>query len=119
MAGREWASGDEFSLADCAAAPSLLYADWTYAIAEEFTNVRNYRRRLLARPSYARALDEARPFRHLFPPERPKKVGIETCLVGQLHRLHERVQNHSLIMLFVFRTKQQRQTTAFLASFGH
>ncbi|EEQ93410.1 glutathione S-transferase domain-containing protein [Brucella intermedia LMG 3301] len=73
MAGREWASGDEFSLADCAAAPSLLYADWTYAIAEEFTNVRNYRRRLLARPSYARALDEARPFRHLFPLGAPEE----------------------------------------------
>jgi len=67
MAGREWVSGDAFSLADCAAAPSLLYADWTYAIDKEFTNVWAYRRRLLARPSYARALDEARPFRHLFP----------------------------------------------------
>lgn len=73
MAGREWASGDEFSLADCAAAPSLHYADWTYAIAEEFTNVRNYRKRLLARPSYARALDEARPFRHLFPLGAPEE----------------------------------------------
>src|SRR5690606_21693311 len=39
MAGREWVSGDVFSLADCAAAPSLLYADWTYAIDKEFTNV--------------------------------------------------------------------------------
>lgn len=73
MAGREWASGDEFSLADCAAAPSLLYADWTYAIAEEFTNVWAYRKRLLARPSYARALDEARPFRHLFPLGAPEE----------------------------------------------
>ncbi len=53
--------------------PPLLYADWTYAIAEEFTNVRNYRRRLLARPSYARALDEARPFRHLFPLGAPEE----------------------------------------------
>lgn len=67
MADREWAAGEAFSLADCAAAPALLYADWTYPIAERFTHVRAYRERLLARPSYARALDEARPYRHLFP----------------------------------------------------
>lgn len=67
MAGREWAAGERFSLADCAAAPALLYADWTYPIAERFGHVRAYRARLLARPSYARALDEARPYRHLFP----------------------------------------------------
>lgn len=67
MAGRAWAAGDGFSLADCAAAPALLYADWTYAIPRRFQNVWAYRDRLLARPSYARALDEARPYRHLFP----------------------------------------------------
>lgn len=67
MEGREWAAGGQFSLADCAAAPALLYADWTYAIPRRFENVWAYRDRLLARPSYARALDEARPFRHYFP----------------------------------------------------
>jgi glutathione S-transferase len=67
MAGREWAAADRFSLADCAAAPALLYADWTHPIGKQFGNVWAYRDRLLARPSYARALDEARPFRHLFP----------------------------------------------------
>lgn len=67
MAGREWAAADRFSLADCAAAPSLLYADWTHPIARQFRNLWAYRDRLLARPSYARALDEARPYRHLFP----------------------------------------------------
>jgi glutathione S-transferase len=67
MAGREWAASETFSLADCAAAPSLLYADWTYAIPKTFANVWAYRDRLLTRPSYARALDEARPFRHYFP----------------------------------------------------
>ena len=66
MADRTWAAG-EFSLADCAAAPALLYADWTYPIAEQFEALRAYRARLLARPSYARALDEARPYRHMFP----------------------------------------------------
>lgn len=67
MASREWATGEMFTIADCAAAPHLLYADWSHAIAEEFRNLRAYRTRLLNRPSYARALDEARPFRHMFP----------------------------------------------------
>lgn len=67
MAGRDWAAGESFSLADCAAAPALFYADWTHAIGEQFGNVRAYRRRLLARPSFARAVDEARPYRPLFP----------------------------------------------------
>jgi glutathione S-transferase len=67
MAGRQWAAGDAFSLADCAAAPALFYADWTHAIGEGFKNVHAYRRRLLERPSFARAVDEARPYRHFFP----------------------------------------------------
>ena len=67
MAGREWAAGDAFSLADCAAAPALFYADWTHPIGTAFANVHAYRRRLLQRPSFARAVDEARPYRPLFP----------------------------------------------------
>jgi glutathione S-transferase len=65
--GREWAVGEQFSMADCAAAPALFYADWTHPIGPEFANVRAYRQRLLARPSFARAVDEARPFRAYFP----------------------------------------------------
>jgi glutathione S-transferase len=67
MAGREWAAGAEFSLADCGAAPFLFYADWTHPIDARFANVRAYRQRLLARPSFARAVDEARPYRRFFP----------------------------------------------------
>ena len=58
---------DRSALADCAAAPSLFYADWVHPIGEAFHGVRAYRRRLLARPSFARAVDEARPYRHFFP----------------------------------------------------
>ena len=65
--GRVWAAGEDFSLADCGAAPTLLYADWTHSIPKQFRNIWAYRDRLLARPSYARALDEARPYRHMFP----------------------------------------------------
>jgi glutathione S-transferase len=67
MQDREWAVGDTFSLADCAAAPALFYADWSHAIDPVYKNVHAYRRRLLARPSFARAVDEARPYRHFFP----------------------------------------------------
>lgn len=67
MADREWAAGGAFSLADCAAAPALFYADWTHRIGEQFAHVRAYRDRLLARPSFARAVDEARPYRSFFP----------------------------------------------------
>ena len=67
MAGRTWAVGENFGLADCAAAPALLYAGWTHRIPERFAAVQAYRRRLLARPSYTRALDDARPYRKLFP----------------------------------------------------
>jgi len=67
LVGRPWAAGVDFTLADCAAAPSLFYADWTHPIAQAYPVLRAYRARLLARPSFARAVDEARPFRPLFP----------------------------------------------------
>lgn len=67
LAGREWAAGDSFSLADCAAAPQLFYADWTHRIDPAFANVHTYRARLLKRPSFARCIEEARPFRPYFP----------------------------------------------------
>jgi glutathione S-transferase len=67
LAGRAWAAGADFTMADCAAAPSLFYADWTHRISDEFPVLRAYRARLLARPSFARAVEEARPFRPFFP----------------------------------------------------
>ncbi len=67
LAGRDWAAGADFGLADCAAGPALFYADWTHPIGDEFARLRAYRQRLTARPSFARAIEEARPFRPLFP----------------------------------------------------
>jgi glutathione S-transferase len=67
MADRQWAAGETFTLADCAAAPSLFYADWTHPIDPRFGHLLGYRRRLLDRPSFARAVDEARPYRSYFP----------------------------------------------------
>ena len=67
MATRTWACGSDFTLADCGAAPFLFYADWTHPIDARFSNVLAYRERLLARPSFRRAVDEARPYRSYFP----------------------------------------------------
>jgi glutathione S-transferase len=67
LAGRNWAAGADFTMADCAAAPSLFYADWVHRISDAYPALRAYRARLLARPSFARAVEEARPFRPLFP----------------------------------------------------
>ena len=67
LANREWSAGERFSLADCAAAPALFYADWVHPIGGGFPHVRGYRQRLNARGSFARAIEEARPFRALFP----------------------------------------------------
>lgn len=67
LASRTWAAGEDFSMADCAAAPSLFYADWVHRIGPAFPVLRAYRSRLLARPSFARAVDEGRPYRGYFP----------------------------------------------------
>ncbi|MCW0201900.1 glutathione S-transferase family protein [Rhodanobacter thiooxydans] len=67
LTGRHWATGNDFSLADCSAAPALFYADWTHRIPAGCANLQAYRQRLFARPSFARAVDEARPYRSYFP----------------------------------------------------
>ena len=67
LEGRTWAAGATLSLADCAAAPSLFYADWVHPIAATFPTLRAYRSRILAWPAFARAVNEARPYRHYFP----------------------------------------------------
>lgn len=67
LQSRTWAAGDTFSMADCAAAPSLFYADWVHPIGDAFPTLRAYRARLLQRPSFAKAVEEARPYRKWFP----------------------------------------------------
>lgn len=72
LAGRAWAAGDAFTLADCAAAPALFYADWVHPFRTDHPVLAAYFQRLLDRPSFARAVDEARPWRHLFPGGAPE-----------------------------------------------
>jgi glutathione S-transferase len=67
MATKTWAMGDAFSMADCAAAPALFYADLVMPLADAHRNAGTYLARLLERPSFARAVKEAEPYRRLFP----------------------------------------------------
>jgi glutathione S-transferase len=63
MANRTWAAGEAFSMADCAAAPTLFYVNMAVTpLAEAYPNLAAYLGRLTKRPSYARALEEAKPF---------------------------------------------------------
>ena len=66
LAGGGWVAGADFTLADCAAAPALFYANILVPFAEH-RHLAAYYQRLLSRPSFARAVDEARPYRSFFP----------------------------------------------------
>lgn len=65
--GTAWAAGADFTLADCAAAPALFYADKVMPLAEAWPNALALLERLKARPSFARVLDEAEPYFQYFP----------------------------------------------------
>jgi glutathione S-transferase len=67
MATRRWAVGEGFGMADCAAAPALFYAAKVEPFGAGQPHLAAYFERLLARPSYARALREAEPYFKLFP----------------------------------------------------
>jgi glutathione S-transferase len=67
MATNEWAMGDAFTMADCAAAPALLYANVVAPFGDGHRNLAAYLDRLMARPSFARAIREAKPYIALFP----------------------------------------------------
>lgn len=71
LAGRTWAAGDAFTMADCSAAPALFYADLLAPVGA-YPGVAAYLSGLRARLSFARAVDEARPFRSFFPPGWPE-----------------------------------------------
>ena len=68
-----WAAGERFTMADCAAAPSLFYADWLEEIGPERQRLAAYRARLLAHPFVSRAVDEGRPYLIFFPMGAPDR----------------------------------------------
>jgi glutathione S-transferase len=74
MASKEWAAGKHFSMADCAAAPALFYANTVEPFGESYSNARAYLTRLMQRPSFSRVLVEAEPYFKFFP--MPEKLDI-------------------------------------------
>lgn len=69
MEDKTWAMGERYSIADCAASPSLFYANQVLPFGDTHTNVAAYFARLMARPSFARVVEEAKPYFHMFPRE--------------------------------------------------
>ena len=67
IATKTWATGDAFTMADCAAAPALFYANMLTPLGDAYPNAAAYLRRLMDRPSFARAIKEARPYFALVP----------------------------------------------------
>jgi glutathione S-transferase len=74
MAARTWMVGDAFTLADCAAAPALFYANTVVPFGEQQSKLAAYLGRLMARPSFARVLQEAQPYFKFFPMEKKPVV---------------------------------------------
>jgi glutathione S-transferase len=67
LAGKTWAIGDRFSIADYAAAPGLFFASIVHPFDDRHSNLAGYFERLLDRASFRRTLDEARPYFAMFP----------------------------------------------------
>ncbi|MFC6281883.1 MULTISPECIES: glutathione S-transferase family protein [Polaromonas] len=67
MATRTWATGEAFSMADCAAAPALFYANLVLPLGDTYPNTVAYLDRLMKRPSFARVVEEAKPYFAMFP----------------------------------------------------
>ncbi|WP_342362639.1 glutathione S-transferase family protein [Terrarubrum flagellatum] len=67
MRSQRWAAGEEFTMADCAAAPALFYANLCEPFGDAHPATAAYYERLKARPSVARTFEEAKPYFHLFP----------------------------------------------------
>ena len=82
IAAKAWMMGDAFTLADCAAAPALFYANTVVPFGEAHSKLAAYLDRLMARPSFARVLDEAQPYFELFPMERKPQIASPAAMAG-------------------------------------
>ncbi len=67
MADREWSVGEVFTIADCSAAPALFYANIVEPFQHTHPHLALYLDRLERRSSFARVLEEAKPYFHMFP----------------------------------------------------
>lgn len=61
LARRDWINGERFSLADCAAAPALLYAQHV-APFDNRCYISAYWKRIQARPAHRQLMEEVRPW---------------------------------------------------------
>jgi glutathione S-transferase len=73
LQGRTWMEGQHFSMADCAAGPPLFFGSMVAPFTAGHPTLAAYFERLKQRPSYARVLEEARPFLHMVPRERSEE----------------------------------------------
>ena len=105
MEAKTWMMGDVFTLADCAAAPALFYANTVVPFGETEGRLKAYLDRLMARPSFARVLEEAQPYFALFPLERKPQIrgqrhggglshGQRWTVQARLGRMHEVMAGH-------------------------
>jgi len=67
LTARTWMTGDDFSMADCAAAPALFFGSTLEPIPERYGHLNGYFERLINRPSFARVIDEAKPYFSFYP----------------------------------------------------
>ena len=74
IGAKTWMLGDAFTLADCSAAPALFYANTVEPFGATQQNLAAYLDRLMARPSFARVLEEAEPYFTFFPLERKPRI---------------------------------------------
>jgi glutathione S-transferase len=74
LGAKTWMMGEAFTLADCAAAPALFYANTVVPFDETQSKLAAYLGRLMARPSFARVLEEAQPYFRFFPMEKKPQI---------------------------------------------
>jgi glutathione S-transferase len=93
MAAKTWMTGGAFTLADCAAAPALFYANTVVPFGGTQSKLAAYLDRLAARPSFARVLAEAEPYFRLFPMEKkPQTAPDPAHPVGPPHRRRDQTR---------------------------
>jgi glutathione S-transferase len=82
MTAKTWMMGDAFTLADCAAAPALFYANTVVPFGEKHRTLVAYLGRMMARPSFARVLEEAEPYFRLFPMEQKPQIAAPGAMAS-------------------------------------
>lgn len=65
--GKQWTTGDDFTMADCSALPALFFASIVHPFREDQQQLAAYLERLLQRPSVERVIAEAQPYFKFFP----------------------------------------------------